>query len=213
MRKKTPRFLRSLSVLLSAAVLAGSFTPAVQTVSAQSTDIDFISSDEEVTSSDTDISLEDIDENTDASAEAAPDTDIPDISQDSSGTSIENESPASSQTEDEDTFTSGDSDETAENLDYILGRPMTEEERQAQLAPMQTLTTFTPEEEVNSDFSVSLCDIFPESYDSREQNLITSVKNQNPFGICWAFSLLSTAKTPQMTILSTRPIIITVEMA
>ena len=209
MRKKTPRFLRSLSVILSAAVLAGSFTPAVQTVSAQSTDIDFISSDEEVTSSDTDISLEDIDENTDASAEAAPDTDI----QDSSGTSIENESPASSQTEDEDTFTSGDSDETAENLDYILGRPMTEEERQAQLAPMQTLTTFTPEEEVNSDFSVSLCDIFPESYDSREQNLITSVKNQNPFGICWAFSLLSTAETPQMTILSTRPIIITVEMA
>lgn len=187
--------------------------PAVQTISAQSTDIDFISSDEEVTSSDTDISLEDIDENTDASAEAAPDTDIPDISQDSSGTSIENESPASSQTEDEDTFTSGDSDETAENLDYILGRPMTEEERQAQLAPMQTLTTFTPEEEVNSDFSVSLCDIFPESYDSREQNLITSVKNQNPFGICWAFSLLSTAETPQMTILSTRPIIITVEMA
>ena len=69
MRKKTPRFLLSLSVLLSAAVLAGSFTPAVQTVSAQSTDIDFISSDEEVTSSDTDISLEDIDENTDASAE------------------------------------------------------------------------------------------------------------------------------------------------
>ena len=46
MRKKTPRFLRSLSVILSAAVLAGSFTPAVQTVSAQSTDIDFISSDE-----------------------------------------------------------------------------------------------------------------------------------------------------------------------
>lgn len=199
MRKKTSRFLRSLSVILSAAVLAGSFTPAVQTVSAQSTDIDFISSDEEVTSSDTDISLEDIDENTDASAEAAPDTDIPDISQDSSGTSIENESPASSQTEDEDTFTSGDSDETAENLDYILGRPMTEEERQAQLAPMQTLTTFTPEEEVNSDFSVSLCDIFPESYDSREQNLITSVKNQNPFGICWAFSLLSTAETSLLT--------------
>lgn len=152
-----------------------------------------------MTSSDTDISLEDIDENTDASAEAAPDTDIPDISQDSSGTSIENESPASSQTEDEDTFTSGDSDETAENLDYILGRPMTEEERQAQLAPMQTLTTFTPEEEVNSDFSVSLCDIFPESYDSREQNLITSVKNQNPFGICWAFSLLSTAETSLLT--------------
>ena len=56
---------------------------------------------------------------------------------------------------------------------------MTEEERQAQLAPMQTLTAFTPEEEVDSDFSVSLCDIFPESYDSREQNLITSVKNQN----------------------------------
>ena len=64
MRKKTPRFLRSLSVILSASVLAGSFMPAVQTVSAQSTDIDFISSDEEVTSSDTDISLEDIDENT-----------------------------------------------------------------------------------------------------------------------------------------------------
>ena len=106
MRKKTPRFLRSVSVILSAAVLAGSFMPAVQTVSAQSTDIDFISSDEEVTSSDTDISLEDIDENTDASAEAAPDTDIQDISQDSSGTTNENKSPASSHTAVEDTFSS-----------------------------------------------------------------------------------------------------------
>lgn len=32
-------------------------------------------------------------------------------------------------------------------------------------------------------------------YTSRDENLVTPVKFQNPFGICWAFSLISNAET------------------
>ncbi len=36
---------------------------------------------------------------------------------------------------------------------------------------------------------------YPSSYDSRQKNLITSVKNQDPAGICWAFSAVSAIET------------------
>ncbi|MBS7008090.1 C1 family peptidase [Anaerostipes sp.] len=37
--------------------------------------------------------------------------------------------------------------------------------------------------------------VLPEVYDARTQNYVTSVKDQNPFGDCWAFSAMSTAET------------------
>ena len=136
MTKKTHRLFRILSVFLSATVLAGNFPSGGQTVSAQSTDIeiDFDSPDEEVISSDIDIS----EENTDTSTETVPDeTGIADI--DSSSDSRNTSDDTLFTSEEDSLFTSGASSDTeAEKPDYILGRPMTEEERQAQLALMQT---------------------------------------------------------------------------
>ena len=54
-------------------------------------------------------------------------------------------------------FSSGTDSDSDTEPDYILGRPMTEEERQAQLAPLQNLVSFSPEPEVNSDLDFFLC--------------------------------------------------------
>lgn len=37
--------------------------------------------------------------------------------------------------------------------------------------------------------------VFPEKYDLRDQNLVTSIKNQGNFGTCWAFAAMSCAET------------------
>ena len=36
---------------------------------------------------------------------------------------------------------------------------------------------------------------YPETYDARDYGLVTSVKNQSPFGTCWAFSFCAAAET------------------
>ena len=79
MNKKTPNLLRSLSVILCAAVLAGSFPSDMQTVSAESADIDFVSSPEEETSPDvecTEESIDDTQESDSASVHVEDDSDF-----------------------------------------------------------------------------------------------------------------------------------------
>ena len=74
-------------------------------------------------------------------------------------------------------------DNTDEEPDYILGRPMTQAEYEAQLAPMQNLTAFAPEDNIYSatddtaaaGASMERSTGYPATYDSRTQNLVTSV--------------------------------------
>ena len=197
MNKKTPRLLRSLSVILSAAVLTGSLSSGVQTVWAESADIDFISSAEEEPSLD-DVDL--IEEDLDDPQEATPDTDTAedtDAPSDTSSDFSQNTADELFSSDADDLFSSGTDDDEP---DYILGRPMTEEERQEQLAMMTGLKQLTPMAEADSDFSTmphtaATYASFPKVYDSRKKGLVSPVKYQNPFGICWAFSMASNMET------------------
>lgn len=94
-------------------------------------------------------------------------------------------------------FSSDDDSQSTDEPDYILGRPMTDEERQAQLAPMQNLVPFAPEEEVDSDIDSDIASyaLYPESYSSAQEGLVTDVKNQKSTSLCWAFSLASNIET------------------
>lgn len=48
--------------------------------------------------------------------------------------------------------------------------------------------------DVNSNASLAK-EVLPASYDGRSNGRISSVKNQNPYGTCWAFSVMAAAET------------------
>ena len=90
-----------------------------------------------------------------------------------------------------------------ENIRYIKGRPLTEEETEEQLAPIRQLSPLqaAPEPESNlevygqGETGAARASFYPQRYDSRESGWVTPVKNQNPFGVCWAFGMASLLET------------------
>lgn len=85
--------------------------------------------------------------------------------------------------------------------DYIFGRPMTEEEieRQKSCEPETLLplpsTPASPEGEPPSLYLAPLGASYPEKYDSRDNNIITAVKDQDISNWCWAYSTVSAMET------------------
>jgi len=94
---------------------------------------------------------------------------------------------------------SAEYDETGKNIDYIKGRPLTEEERAEQLAPFENLTTIpvidydTSGEDLSAGV-LARVGAAP-SYDARSEGLVTPVKDQGIYQDCWAYSLASELET------------------
>lgn len=87
-----------------------------------------------------------------------------------------------------------------QELDYILGRPMTEEEIQQQKALEPELPqTVIEEDEIVPSVGETAHETravpLPASYDSRELGLVTPVKNQGKWGVCWSHALISCAES------------------
>lgn len=135
-------------------------------------------------------------------------TDSTMISEESSSTDLNSPTADSSSTDS--SYLSEDSTNTndsAENLDYVLGRPMTTKEIAAEnaLEPDLSDLTVIPDHltvptlkdgAVAATYeSAQSAGTPPSYYDSRTTNRITPVKNQNPWGTCWAFAAISQAET------------------
>lgn len=86
---------------------------------------------------------------------------------------------------------------SAADLNYILGRPMTEEEIAKQMALVPANLPLLPEEETveGYDGGIALFAIQEEQYDSRDYGYITSVKNQNPYGSCWTYATMASLES------------------
>ena len=93
------------------------------------------------------------------------------------------------------------SQENTKGIRYIKGRPLTEEERAEELEPFKELELLDPGPEVESDLDPvyaaygSRETAYPSYYDSRQSGLVTPVKDQHPFGTCWAFGMAAIMET------------------
>ena len=190
---------RTLALLLAGSVLFTNIPVSANAVSDVELSADESASDETDNTGNTatndavDISIDSIDENT-ASATVEDSSELQSVASDDSTSSDD-----FSSDDDEAVFSSGAESPNSENIDYILGRPMTDEERQAQLAPLQNLGAFTPEPEVDSNIGIASYALYPGTYNANEERFVTDVKNQRNTSLCWAFSLASNLETSLLT--------------
>ena len=190
---------RTLALLLAGSVLFTNIPVSANAVSDIELSADESASDETdntgntVTNDTVDISIDSIDENT-ASSTVDDSSELQSAAPDDSTSSDD-----FSSDDDEAVFSSGSESPNSENIDYILGRPMTDKERQAQLAPLQNLDAFAPEPEVDSNIGIASYALYPGTYNANEERFVTEVKNQRNTSLCWAFSLASNLETSLLT--------------
>lgn len=112
-----------------------------------------------------------------------------------SGDSTEADSDGEIFSDTEESFS--DTEESDDEVDYIKGRPLTEEETAAQLEPFENLTSYSTAVEIGNDTEdVPMArGSYPSSYNAADLGYVTSVKNQEPYGMCWAFSMASVLET------------------
>ena len=152
---------RTLALLLAGSVLFTNIPDSANAVSEVELSADESASDETANTGNTatndavDISIDSIDENT-ASATVEDSSELQSVASDDSTSSDD-----FSSDDDEAVFSSGAESPNGENIDYILGRPMTDEERQAQLAPLQNLDAFAPEPEVDGNIDIATYALYP----------------------------------------------------
>lgn len=91
--------------------------------------------------------------------------------------------------------------EVSEEPDYILGRPMTEdeiEEQQQIAAEALENSSYIPLDSTTASYDISVDEtvlpartIIPSRYDSRKNGIETKVSDQSPYGTCWAFTAIT----------------------
>ena len=99
----------------------------------------------------------------------------------------------------EDSAAEGADSEGEPELDYVLGREMTEEEEQRQRELFRKYASqggYVEPEDLGGNISLSEADHIdkawiPASYDSRSAGYITPVRDQNPYGTCWSFAAIA----------------------
>ena len=194
-KKQTLAFLLAGSLFLTsipvyAADADNSSTVLTAEDEGNTTDADVDISDSGISSDKADLTVESENPDTDLSFEE---------DSEDSGVTTGSEAETFSAGDDEAVFSSGSETDSDEELDYILGRPMTEDERQAQLAPLQNLDAFTPEPEVDSNIGIASYALYGGTYNANEEGFVTDVKNQRNTSLCWAFSLASNLETSLLT--------------
>ena len=199
---KSPKNRRVLALLLTGSLLfggipvyAGEYSNVELSAEDDGSDLtvdsdsaaDMAASDDTVASEDTNLSIDATDS---------------DVSTDEEGSSIaavnsdkENESDDFSSDDSQEVFSDGTATDIDSELDYVLGRPMTDEEREAQLAMIPELTDMPVTDEVTSDLDIVPYALYPEEYNSAKEGLVTPVKNQSSTSLCWDFSLTSNIET------------------
>ena len=190
-KKQTLAFLLAGSLFLTsipvyAADADNSSTVLTAEDEGNTTDADVDISDSGISSDKADLTVESENPDTDLSFEE---------DSEDSGVTTGSEAETFSAGDDEAVFSSGSETDSDEELDYILGRPMTEDERQAQLAPLQDLPPMQTNDTVSSDIDIAAYALYPPTYNAAEDGLVSSVKNQGNLSLCWAFSLASNFET------------------
>lgn len=86
---------------------------------------------------------------------------------------------------------------SSEDVDYVLGRPMTAEEIEEQkqiIEHAMSVNAYVPTEHQTisiEEDSVLAKTVLPSRYDSREHGITTEVGYQDPYGTCWAFTAMA----------------------
>ena len=150
---------------------------------------------EESGETDTDIYGEDISGAVSESSEENEEISLQGSETDDTATEIEQFS-----LEQTDPFSDGETEFDSEDtgIEYIKGRPLTEEEEKEQLAPFDSLTSYSTAIEIGNDtgeIPMGRAAAYPSYYNAAEQGYVTSVKNQDPYGMCWAFGMASLMET------------------
>ena len=190
-KKQTLAFLLAGSLFLTGIPVYATDTDNSSTVltaedECNTTDADVDISDSGISSDKADLTVESENPDTDLSFEE---------DSEDSGVTTGSEEETFSAGDDEAVFSFGNEGDSEDGLNYILGRPMTEEERQAQLAPLQDLTPMQTNDTVSSDIDIAAYALYPPTYNAAEDGLVSSVKNQGDLSLCWAFSLASNFET------------------
>ena len=199
-KKLLPLFISAVVMASQIPVVAADFSDAEIEAGEDSTMQENAAEDwnqqsEESGETDTDIYGEDISGAVSESSEENEEISLQGSETDDTATEIEQFS-----LEQTDPFSDGETefDSKDTGIEYIKGRPLTEEEEKEQLAPFDSLTSYSTAIEIGNDtgeIPMGRAAAYPSYYNAAEQGYVTSVKNQDPYGMCWAFGMASLMET------------------